>query len=536
MDTDLIFPKHLFRRIHYGCLEIRDRARILQTARRVASIASPDKDKKPVVFFNATARLQGLSLNSAFSLLAAWGLRLAGWPVIHYVCNAGLTRCVLGTNRDDHTASPPCKSCTAQSRRLYAHSDAHWFTYTESDELASSLHGLDMESLSNFEYRSMSYGEIVLPSLRWALRRHHLADDEPTRFLLRQYILSAHNLAVEFSDFLDNLDPIAVIVFNGTLYPEAIVRLIAQQRGIRVITHEAAFQPYTAFFTEGQATAYPIDIPEDFELSPQQNAKVDAYLEQRFQGKFTMAGIRFWPEMRGLDEELLEKAEIFEQLVPIFTNVIFDTSQVHANTVFPHMFAWLDAIIDTMRSHPETLFVIRAHPDEMRPGKRNRQSVSEWVNSNQVADLQNVIFIKSREFISSYALIQRAKFVMVYNSSIGLEASLMGRPVLCAGRARYTQYPTVFFPDTSQDYFSLAEEFLSAEEIHVPEQFLQHSRRFLYYLLFRTSLPFGEFLQSHPRPGYVSLNSFKVENLSPQISPTLQVIEEGVVNSAPFLV
>ena len=92
------------------------------------------------------------------------------------------------------------------------------------------------------------------------------------------------------------------------------------------------------------------------------------YLEKRFQGQFTMAGIRFWPEMNGLDEALLEKAGQFQQIVPVFTNVVFDTSQVHANTVFPHMFAWLDLVLDLIRAHPETLFVIRAHPDEMRPG------------------------------------------------------------------------------------------------------------------------------------------------------------------------
>ena len=489
-----------------------------------------------MVIFNATARLQGLNLNSAFSLLTAWGLRLAGFPVIHYVCNAGLSRCVLGTDREDHTVNPPCASCTAQSRRLYTRADARWFTYIKNDELAASLHDLDLQSLSKFQYQGLAYGEIVLPSLRWALRRHHLIDDGSTLFLLRQYILSAHNLAMEFSTFLDQVDPLVVIVFNGTLYPEAIVRQIAQQRGIRVITHEVAFQPFSAFFTEGQATAYPIDIPKDFELSPQQNARLDAYLEQRFQGQFTMAGIRFWPEMRGLDKEFLAKAETFSQIVPVFTNVIFDTSQVHANTIFPHMFAWLNDISEIMRSNPETLFVIRAHPDEMRPGKRNRQSVREWFEINRVADLPNVVFIKSREYISSYALIQRAKFVMVYNSSIGLEASLMGVPVLCAGRARYTQYPTVFFPDTSLAYLSLTEEFLATEEIHLPEEFLHQARRFLYYQLYRTSLPFGDFLHSHPRPGFVSLKSFPVESLSPQNSVAARVIEKGVVNSTPFLV
>ena len=92
-----------------------------------------------------------------------------------------------------------------------------------------------------------------------------------------------------------------------------------------------------------------------------------------------MAGVRFWPEMRGLDEDFLARLAQFKQVVPVFTNVIFDTSQPHSNVVFPHMFAWLDLILELVRAHPETLFVMRAHPDESRPGKASRESVANWV-------------------------------------------------------------------------------------------------------------------------------------------------------------
>jgi hypothetical protein len=449
-----------------------------------------------------------------------------------------MTRCVLGADRDDHTKPPPCAACVAQSRRMYAGAEADWFTYEEQAELAAAINGLSLAALIAFEWNGVPLGEIVLPSLRWSLRRHHLPDDEPTRFLMRQFILSADNVSRQFKLFLKHIDPAAVILFNGIMYPEAMARRVALERGVRVITHEVAFQPFSAFFTEGEATAYPIDIPADFELSPEQSAKLDEYLEKRFQGQFTMAGIRFWPEMKGLDKALLDKVEAFKQIVPVFTNVIFDTSQVHANTLFPHMFAWLDQVLEIIRQHPETLFVIRAHPDEKRPGtqKGSREAVSQWVADNDVEALPNVIFIDSLEYVSSYTLIRRAKFVMVYNSSIGLEASLMGMPVLCAGKARYTQYPTVFFPNTPKAHRAQVEAFLAAETIDVSPAFQRNARRFLYYQLFRTALPFGEFLQAHPRPGYVQLRKFPIRSLLPDQSPAIRAIHAGVVNQADFLV
>ena len=522
--------------------------RTARLARLIAEKAPTSNGKRPVAFFNASTRIESLSLNAAFSLLTSWSLRLSGVPVMHFVCQAGLRPCVLGTNRKDYTQAPPCAACLRQSSALFAGASTFPFVYQEDPQLSAALAECSIKELVSFEYyvqpiadptypfaNPIPLGRLVLPSLRWALRVHHLPDDEPTRYLFRQYILSAYHLALEFNAFLAHVEPSVLVLFNGIMYPEATARWVAQQHGLRVITHEVGFQRFSAFFTEGEATAYPLHIPDGFELTETQNRRLDEYLENRFQGNFTMAGIRFWPEMRPLDKALLQRIDAFRQVVPVFTNVVFDSSQVHANVVFPHMFAWLDLVLGTIRAHPETLFVIRAHPDEMRPGsdKKSRESVHDWIKRNGVDQLPNVIFIDSREYLSSYELIQRAKFVMVYNSSIGLEAAVMGAPVLCGGKARYTQYPIVYFPSTPEAYRQQAEEFLAADEIEVPAEFRQNARRFLYYQFFRTSLPFSDLLQPGERPGFVEIRPVNWKKLLPEHSPIMRIITEGILNTTP---
>jgi hypothetical protein len=268
-------------------------------------------------------------------------------------------------------------------------------------------------------------------------------------------------------------------------------------------------------------------------MNEAQNAKLDAYLAKRFQGDFTMAGIKFWADMKGLDESFLQKAAGFKQIVPIFTNVIFDTSQPHANTIFEDMFDWLDMVLEVICAHPETLFVVRAHPDETRVRKASRETVAGWVEARRVTDLPNVIFVTPNETLSSYELILKSKFVMVYNSTIGLEASIMGAAVLCAGRARFTQYPTVFFPQTIEEQKKKLEEFLSAEKIEVPTEFKRNARRFLYYQLYRTSLPFGDFLEPSVRTTQTRLKSFALKELLN--SESIQVIREGLLEGGDFL-
>ncbi len=514
-----------------------NRQHIARLFRDVEANSLTKPDTRPVLFFNASTRLSGLSLNAAFSLLSSLAVRLSGVPVIYLVCNTGLKPCVLGTNRQNPESQPPCRECLRQSRVAFPTSNVHWFTYERDDALEHKIAALSLAELENVEHQGIPLGIMVLPSLRWILRRHHLIDDQNTRYLFRQYILSAWSLAQQAEELIGSLQPQAVVVFNGMFYPEAIVRFVAKRAGIRVISHEVALRPFTAFFTTGEATAYPIEISPEFELTPEQDRQLDDYLSHRFQGNFSMAGIRFWPEMRSLPSHFWERVKPFKQIVPVFTNVVFDTSQGHANVVFPHMFAWLDTVLELIRAHPETFFVLRAHPDETRPGKESQESVADWAKERGVLELPNVMFVSPNEYLSSYELIRHSKFVMVYNSTIGLEASLLGAAVLCGGKARYTQIPTVFFPQTVEAYRQQAEEFLSANPISVPSEFVRNARKFLYVQLFHTSIPFDEFLEEDGiRQGYVRLKDFSWQALTPERSATMRTIVAGILEDKPFLV
>jgi hypothetical protein len=185
----------------------------------------------------------------------------------------------MGTNRDNPDKAPPCATCIHQSRILYTGipgkniedgtasdfgipagspnsgaSRVYWFMFERDTALESLIRKLSLEQLSDFDHHGLPLGALCLPGLRWILRRHHLADDEPTRYLLREYILSAWSIAGKFSNFIERTNPRAVIVFNGQFFRGG-GRLLPL-KGIRVIT-EVDFQP--ASFRQRRRT--PIRIP-----------------------------------------------------------------------------------------------------------------------------------------------------------------------------------------------------------------------------------------------------------------------------------
>ena len=109
----------------------------------------------------------------------------------------------------------------------------------------------------------------------------------------------------------------------------------------------------------------------------------------------------------------------------------------------------------------------------------------------------------------------------------------MGAAALCAGKARFTQYPTVFFPQTVGEAREKTKEFLNAETIDIPAEFQRNARRFLYYQLYRTSLPFGDFLEPSVRTTQTKLKSFELNDLVN--SNAIKAVLKGILENGDFL-
>lgn len=84
-------------------------------------------------------------------------------------------------------------------------------------------------------------------------------------------------------------------------------------------------------------------------------------------------------------------------------------------------------------------------------------------------------------------------------------------------------------------YFAELEKMLGSDELTVPEEHRMNSRRFLYYQLFKTALPFDEFLEEAHRPGLVLMRKFSPDKLYARNSQTIRTILNGIQNEKPFI-
>jgi hypothetical protein len=69
----------------------------------------------------------------------------------------------------------------------------------------------------------------------------------------------------------------------------------------------------------------------------------------------------------------------------------------------------------------------------------------------------------------------------------------------------------------------------------VPDHLYKNGRRFLFYQLYRASLPFDQFLSDFPRSGYVHLKRFSWKKLLPGNSPVVDCVVNGILNGDEFI-
>ena len=489
--------------------------------------------RPPVVIVDLARATSRLTCHTATSRLIGWALRLAGQSAVYATCGRAVPQCLFsGANQWLPDVRPPCATCTHLQARWYP---AH-LTYTCTSRLgglaglARAVEAAPLGDLLELEWEDLPLGRLCGPSARWLLRRHDLAADPGARALLQRFIMGAASLATSFRALIGELKPRALVVYNGAFYGEATVAAVARQHGVRVVSHEIGWVPGRMFIASDDATRYRIPLPEGYAPSAAEDIRFDEYLARRFRGDFRMGATRFWPEMLSLPPALQARMAGFQHVVTVFSNVVFDTSQIYANTVFDGMFAWLEATLELAAKRPETLFVVRAHPDEFL--KQSLETVASWLQQHPARGLPNVALIPADEYVSSYDLIRASKLVVVYNSTIGLEAMILGKPVVCGGHTRYLDATAAVQPKTPELYAEAIAQCLDAPPATLDDRDRERARRYMHYTYFKACLDLAPWIGTGLMVPDGLLTSAAA--LHREAAPEMDIIVRGVLDGEPF--
>jgi capsular polysaccharide export protein len=247
-------------------------------------------------------------------------------------------------------------------------------------------------------------------------------------------------------DELQKANPEIVIVYNGSVYPEAVLAHVSEKN--RRVFVESGFFPGTLQIDPkglNGANSVPrdpnfyLDTSEDFAAKGRPHSVNNRQSKSNSEGEVTLPqGYVFVP---------------FQ--VPSDMQVTVHSPWIRDMEMF------LDAVIAAADRNPDDVFVIKEHPSFKRSVKGLRP------------DHPRVIFANSN--VTS-ELIQNARAVITLNSTVGIEALLFEKPVITLGRACYNIEGLVLHAETA----GALDTALGASRNWAPDDRLR--RQFLGYL------------------------------------------------------
>ena len=411
-------------------------------------------------------------------------LKIRGADVRFITCGGGLERCDRTTTWE---APPmPCHTCSKYVRdTLDAHGmeqhplrtywddeDANW---PELDEISNS-------ELAGVEADGYPLGKLVDIPVKWFLLTTRVAEDPIGATTTRAFLRSARKVLRATIKMIDEIRPTTVVLVNGLFMFEAIARDVCSRQGIDVVNYERGFITDTLLFARDRIACFGEMGDEflkyrDVPLTADERLQLTNYLEDRMHGRRSIE--RYWSDVRF---DAVPRQSLGRR-VSLFTNLTWDSAVIGKEIAFPSIQEWIDATIKFFGSRPHDELVIRIHPAEVRlAGKPTREPLYEYLIERREAIPSNVRIISPDDPTSSYPLMQSSDVVCVFTSTTGLEAALLGTPVIVAGETHYRAKGFTQDVDSPQQYLDTLSTVLDAPESFLPDAELveRYAHRFFF--------------------------------------------------------
>lgn len=137
-----------------------------------------------------------------------------------------------------------------------------------------------------------------------------------------------------------------------------------------------------------------------------------------------------------------------------------DTAALCRHRLFRSVSEWLGALLNWVTSKRDISIMIRQHPCERLPEYRGQEDWNELFAPFTSLG-KRFRFIRAEEDVNTYDLIESAKVVLPFTSRVGIEAAMLGKPVILAADCYYENCGFTINPVDPAAYFTAIEKALA---------------------------------------------------------------------------
>lgn len=160
-------------------------------------------------------------------------------------------------------------------------------------------------------------------------------------------------------------------------------------------------------------------------------------------------------------------------------NLRWDSAALNRTRLFSTVEEWITALVQWVATEPEARLCIRQHPAERNKVTASSDDVGALVRRINTAG-DRVRFVAAEDPVNSYDLLRTARVVLPFTSTLGMEAPMLGIPVVTSAKNYYETFSFAARAESQEHYFQLIGQAIRGELTVSPEA--SEDAALVYYL------------------------------------------------------
>ncbi len=407
------------------------------------------------------------------------------------------------------------------------------------NDLETSLLSQSIDELQNLVVDNIHVGAHAIAAALRFLKRGTFPNSgdegaDHARDVLRHYVNSAIRTKFIAEASLQSARPDKVILTHGIYVSWGPAREVFEHAGIPVAVFDLSPIFNNAYMTswnrpsQAQAVGTLFDHEQDRPLTGSEREQLAEYLASRRHNTRDRTRFNVVPELPrsetraqlGIPQDVLCTA--------LFSNLLWDAATVGADICFPDQLAWIQFTLDYFVHHPDKWLIVRPHPAEELRG--TRQSVVGMVRRLYPALPPNILLMERSMDVNAYSVYNAIDAGIVNTSTVGLEISLLGKPVIVVSGAHYRGKGFTFDPINRDEYARTLDGLVIGERLTAHR--VAEAERYAYMLFFQHHIRLP-FFDDFPSTNMIS--AARLETSDPQLQANLDAWLSAFEKQKPFV-
>jgi hypothetical protein len=349
--------------------------------------------------------------------------------------------------------------------------------------------------------------------VQYTLQREELdfVNDQEDESIYKLRLGRNRKAAASAYDLLRSGNYDVVIIPNGSILELGAVYRVATHLGIPAVTYEFGEQRGRIWLAQDdevmrQDTTTLWQAVGDIPLTVSERSEIEKLFEARRGGRTWEQFRRKWQTTESEGAQRTRAKLGLDPKRPIAllcTNVVGDSLALNRQVFTSGMAEWLRKTVTFFEKMPDYQLVVRVHPGEMLGAGHPSVDIIRNALPHQP---EHVTVVPPESAINSYDLIEFAHLGLVYTTTIGLEMSMLGIPVIVTGETHYKGKGFTDDPGNWGEYISVLQKRLEEPQgRQLSDQAIEKAWRYAYRYFFDYPfdfpwhlITFWEDIDTHP--------------------------------------